>query len=105
MYPSPVDLEKLQVQILHESDSKTLRSSIHPIKSVNGKAQDIYFVLSPLFTLDWFLDEGIDVTGSFSSGMLDYRPDSHVEIAPTSAVNARNEVSSERRFYWLIFVV
>ncbi|GMP76486.1 hypothetical protein CsSME_00033135 [Camellia sinensis var. sinensis] len=35
-YPAPVELEKLQVQIMQEIDSYYVQSSIYPIQNVNG---------------------------------------------------------------------
>ncbi|CAL5413093.1 unnamed protein product [Camellia sinensis] len=35
-YPAPVELEKLQVQIMREIDSYYVQSSIYPIQNVNG---------------------------------------------------------------------
>lgn len=45
LYPSPVNLESLQVQIQHESDSKQISSNIRPLRTVNGKVPEIYLIV------------------------------------------------------------
>lgn len=51
LYPSPVELESLQVQILHESDNEIIHPSIHLKGSGNGKFQ----AFSPLWIFFRFL--------------------------------------------------
>lgn len=45
-YPSLIELEMLQVQILHEVDSQPLQPSIHPIRIVNGTILSYYLLYS-----------------------------------------------------------
>ncbi|KAL0414762.1 UNVERIFIED_CONTAM: protein GAMETE EXPRESSED 2 [Sesamum radiatum] len=63
LYPSPVDLENLQVQIFRESDSKIIHPSIRIREAING---------------------------SFSSGRLNYGLTDPVQIASAPVVDPKN---------------
>lgn len=43
LYPSLIELESLQVQIVNEFDSYHTQASIHPMKMVNGIKLRIHF--------------------------------------------------------------
>ncbi|CAK9170054.1 unnamed protein product [Ilex paraguariensis] len=70
LYPSPVELERLQVQIVRELDSHQVHPSIYPMENVNG---------------------------SWSTGILNYGASSHIELASAPTVSSHNNSVENRK--------